>query len=721
MNETSIEKLALAVMAAYLLIVSGAVLVGTLWLLMIVGSLAGVPPAFAQTPSAGVQLEAGIAKEEVDGDLQSAMEVYRGIATDSSAPRDMRAKALLRLAGCYEKLGRQARQVYEQIVRDFADQPAAAQARSRLTALSQRERLNLPKTMSVRKIETNELISFFPTDTDGQRAVYESMNGKVSKYGPQSDLYFGDLTGHTRRLVFKGMNVNTGWIPSRDLSMVVLFFREPPAPVRVAVINTDGTGYRELLRDDYPGSLYGENGIPFQCCRLSWDNRYLPVAINSLKSGGRLLVVSVADGKRRELRSLETGQFVDAVFSPDGRFVAYETAPEPDQVDSSRVFVVPAQGGPERLVYESEPKPRHPLLPDERVALMDWTADGRYLLIADASYGMSGLYLYPIKNGVAEGTPVLVRSGDFRQGQSRPDGAFIYWDTSTGGNAEFHLASLDAEGRPGNWRRVDLRRGGNELTTQPSFSPDGQSIALVQKPGTLVLHNLSTGQERELYRSDAELLRCHYASHVPKVFCSEQKARETDLLAIAVESGEVERLGSVAAVGYLIRSSHDDQALYLTKSNPMEIPEYAPLVRWELATRRETVVATHPPDFVGFDRPSPDDRWVLRFTPQDFSVRAMSGGDWRSLAASFRSPSFGVAITPDGNWLLYHDTDMAGRPGLFRVPITGRQPQRVGEFPGNSVAGPLAISPDGREILAVTLGSNRDELWVLEHFVPSGK
>jgi hypothetical protein len=53
MKETRIKKLALALMGPCLLIVVGAVLVGTVWLLMVVGSLAGVSPAFAQTPSAG--------------------------------------------------------------------------------------------------------------------------------------------------------------------------------------------------------------------------------------------------------------------------------------------------------------------------------------------------------------------------------------------------------------------------------------------------------------------------------------------------------------------------------------------------------------------------------------------------------------------------------------------------------------------------------------------
>ena len=163
---------------------------------------------------AGVRLEAGIEKEDVDGDLKSAMDIYQKIAADTSAPRDVRAKALLRLAGCDEKLGKQAKQVYEQIVHDYADQPAAAQARKRLALLKKQENPALPTTMNVRKIEWAGLGEMSPCDTDGHRAVYRAADG---------NLYFGDLTGQNKRLVFK---VQPGdvpvWCPSRDLSMTAL-------------------------------------------------------------------------------------------------------------------------------------------------------------------------------------------------------------------------------------------------------------------------------------------------------------------------------------------------------------------------------------------------------------------------------------------------------------------------------------------------------------------
>src|SRR5580704_2637775 len=135
-------------MGAGSLLLTAAAIGSLVYLLVIFVSLV-TPPAFGQS-SAAVRLEGGMAKEDVDGDLKSAIDIYQKIAADASAPRDVRSKALLRLAGCYEKLGRQVTQVYEQIVRDFPDQPAATQARNRLAALQAN---SAPSTMTQRKIE----------------------------------------------------------------------------------------------------------------------------------------------------------------------------------------------------------------------------------------------------------------------------------------------------------------------------------------------------------------------------------------------------------------------------------------------------------------------------------------------------------------------------------------------------------------------------------------
>jgi hypothetical protein len=148
------EETAITCTAISDLLLSSGVIACAVYLLLTLASLVTVQPVFAQsTPvAAGVRLETGIEKEDVDGDLKSAMDIYQKIVTDTAAPRDVLAKALLRLAGCDEKLGKQAKQIYEQIVHDFADQPAAAQARSRLALLKQQENPVTPTTMSVARL-----------------------------------------------------------------------------------------------------------------------------------------------------------------------------------------------------------------------------------------------------------------------------------------------------------------------------------------------------------------------------------------------------------------------------------------------------------------------------------------------------------------------------------------------------------------------------------------
>jgi hypothetical protein len=73
-----------------------------------------------------------------------------------------------------------------------------------------------------------------------------------------------------------------------------------------------------------------------------------------------------------------------------------------------------------------------------------------------------------------------------------------------------------------------------------------------------------------------------------------------------------------------------------------------------------------------------------------------------------------MVFTPDGNWLLYHGADAAGKHGLFRLATAGGQPERVGDFPSQNKVGFLNISPDGQKIIAQA--ENLPELWILENF-----
>jgi Tol biopolymer transport system component len=713
----TVERVTPAISAAGISLLRVAVITGMIYLLLELLFLAGVRPVHAQsgTVAAGVRLEAGIEKEDVDGDLKSATDIYQKISADTAAPRDVRAKALLRLAGCDEKLGKQAKQVYEEIVRDYADQAAAAEARKRLASIKQQEHPAPPATMTLRKIEWKGLGWIDVSDTDGDRTIYVPWNGS---------LYFGDLAGHTKRLVFKAepdSSALLGWQASRDFSKLLLVLKpNPERPAMVALVNIDGSGYRELVHDDAQGNILG---IATQS-QWSWDNRSLLFYTPSEAGKGfcRLWVVSASDGQHRELVSTEETIW-KAVFSPDGRYVAYEVWPKDrSSTGMSRIFVVPAQGGEPRMIYESGPwgVARFSLL-------KDWTADGRFLAIKDVRGGKSALYLLPMINGSATGPATFVRYGAFDDAYTTASGALVYTEQSTKPTklAAF-IASFDPDGHLGSWRHLELRGRLDGSSPFQSFSPDGRQIVyLAADPDParrdIVLRDLSTGKERVLYDSAIRNLYCFFSANVSKVFCTEtveDRGKWTsELISLTVDSGLVERVASFQGTRIILQSPLDDNIFFFsTNENATGNP---PVVRWDRSTRQETVVSTPSANPTEED-PSHDGRWLVRMMNGSSQVRPMTGGQWRTLVSGL-TEYLPPETTPDGKWILYNAIDSSGKRSLFRVSINGGDPQRLGGYPIREFTGrdTLRISPDGREILAAeTEFTTNYDLWVLENFEP---
>jgi Tol biopolymer transport system component len=669
--------------------------------------LAGSQPLIAQPApqTAGVRLEAGIEKEDVDGDLRSAMDIYQKIAADTSAPRDVRAKALLRLAGCDEKLGRQAKQIYEQIVHDYADEPAAANARKRLAAIELLEHPAPPATMSLRKIEWAGLGPMGGTDTDGERAVYWSAG----------HLYFGDLAGHNRHLI--GNFKKFGSAPSRDFSLVALNLKaDSSRHHKLAVIKIDGTGYRELICDDSSNSIFGTTSS-FNMT-WSWDDKYIEISdFDPLSSRhGQVWIVSVANGQHRVLVDQGDAYVRKAVFSPNGQYVAYEAWPRNDRVDqTSRVFVVPVEGGKPRIAFESAPwAPGYTIM-----SLMDWTADGRYLAVHDVRQGKSALYVQPIKGGAAGGEAAFVRYGEFDDGYTTVDGALVFQDnTVRPKNVSISLALIDADGHLGAWRFLDLNAHQNPW---PSFSPDGSQIAyvgLAPDPArrSLFVRDLATGHDREIYQSAGGPLLCQYSIHSPRVFCSfESDEGVTELFSVEVESGAVEQIATFSEPRYLVRCGWDDGTFYFSTNGWRWGSLDPPTIEWNRSTGRETVIARDRDDF---QMPSPDGRSTVGLRDGILSVRPSSGGDWMPLVSGITA-EFPVFATPDGEWVLYQDHDVGWKISLFRVPIAGGKPQRMGDPPSSLAYGDFFFSADGHQVLA--WGENTIELWLLENFEPSAK
>jgi Tol biopolymer transport system component len=635
------------------------------------------------------QYREALHKQQVEGDLNGAVKIYQSLVAAKTTDRVMKAKALLQLATANETLGKEsdARSLYERIVMEFLDQPAATKAKEWLDA----HRTIAPPTMTLRKIEFGNGVQDVVA-TDGKRAVYWDI--------PTHRLLIGDVGGKNTRLVYQAeANRVPEVFVSRDLSMALFHFAN--VPPKIAVIKTDGNDYKEL-------DVFARSGQ----LSWSWDNRYL-----LFHGNGLLLKISVADGTRSAVLQDENDEISAAEFSPDGQLVAFS---EGARLGLGRIYIIPTRGGDRQLVAKE-------------AVLYDWSSDGRNLLIGEPRSGSLGIVAVRVQNGRPSSEQVPIRAALPEAGLSQimRNGAMVV-RTNEGPTSQVFWGSLGSDNHL-TWKALDLKGSTNRYGGYPTWSPDGRQIAYVQKSplsltGAVRLHTPATGEDRELYNSKGGMNLCVWARVRPALFCQEYVGAKTEVLSVAVDSGKAERIGSLDGVRNLVDVSPDDRFLYSASSENIR-GTYPSTFRWEIAANQESRLGGYQRTFNGPDGPSV--YWM--FGPRDRrEIKIREEGDDRARANDFRhlafvrippSPIFGpvpVRITRDGKWAVYHDKDAGGKDSLYRVSTAGGDPEYLGDYPTSNLTSFLTVSPDGRQFAVGVQGAARPpEFWVMENFLPA--
>jgi tetratricopeptide (TPR) repeat protein len=122
--------------------------------------------SIAQTPEQLYQK--GLMKEEGEGILKDAIDLYSQVADNLNADQSLRAKALLHIGMCYEKLGtEQAVKAYQRLVNNFPAQKSEVSiAMERLSRLTTKES---PGEIIIRQVWTGqEADGFGSVSADGE-------------------------------------------------------------------------------------------------------------------------------------------------------------------------------------------------------------------------------------------------------------------------------------------------------------------------------------------------------------------------------------------------------------------------------------------------------------------------------------------------------------------------------------------------------------------------
>lgn len=680
--------------------------------------------------SADILLGTAIHQEEVEGDLEAAIETYKKLLAEYPDNHPLAAQAQFRIGICYEKLGlKEAEKAFQKVIENYPDQTAIVEmARKKLAVLS-------GARASVQKGEGDLGFQKVWSGTGVDELGDVSPDGRLFGFtswdtGDLAVLEFA--TGKIRRLTDKGP-----WTKSSDFAM---FPEWSPDGRFLAYDWFDGQGkHMELrligLEEPEPTILYPHKlATAGDILPMDWhpNGEEILVLIGRPPDTYQLGFISVSDKTLRVLKefknfsfSIEGGSPWNFVISPDGRTIAYDKASRENPMNRD-IFLLSTNGTQEQRLFD------HPAL-DHVCA---WTADGQHLLFVSDRTGSLGLWIVPVKEGKILEAPRLVKAdmGSFSPiGRTGQDQLFF---ASLRGGSDIYLAEVDpAAGQllaPA-VKQVRLYEGRNAF---PEFSPDGKSFLYLSTRGNypwvttvLCLSSLETGEIREIDTGIKTAGNMMAMASAPQwrpdgraisIFGKDGQGRsgihqfdlESGKTSLLVPSGEKERIRSHCW-------ATDGLALFYTKGEQISYQIYT----WDLKTGQEKVLPGSPEDAWNIDI-SFDGQWLAILNGERtrrLSIIPAKGGTPQELHSFKVNGMYNMFPTwsADGKFIYYcsRKTEMSGWD-MWRFSVEDKQVQKIDPSTLNFRF--ASFHPDGRRMIfsTETFLDENSEIWMMENFLP---
>jgi Tol biopolymer transport system component len=686
-------------------------------LLIIVVMLSAVSLVAPHSPTPRELFERARIFEESNRNLDEAVALYGQVATQST-DRELAANAQLRAGLLHERLGRtpEARRVFQAVLARFPDVgDVARQAQAHLSAVVTRA----TPDPTVRLVWSGGDVDFLGAPSpDGRYISYADWN--------TGNLTVRDLsTGEDRHVTNKG-----GWTDSPEFVESSVF---SPDGRQIAyawfngeiyelrTITVSGTERRTLSRN--PEFTYQR---PEQ---WSSDGRYILTTLWSTDRMARLALVSTADGSARVVKSLDWRGPRKAALSPDSRFIAYDF-PAQDDAEARDVFVLTVDAG--QLVRLTSHAANDTLL--------GWTPDGRRILFASDRTGSTSAWAVEILEGKPIGEPHLVKAGigaAWPMGFTR-SGAFYHGAES--GSLDVYLAPFDPRASRLTGPPVRITERFLESSPSPAFSPDGRALAFGSQlvpgpagtaPVVFAIRSLQSGDVRELPVDLTYVARLYWPAGGRWLVATGRDRRNRDgIFRVSLDTGATTTLVTGESDVQLRAPwlSPDGAVLFYLRGRQGWSGDTARIVRRDLATSEERELHRVEPT-LSLRRMalSPDGRQITFITVDSrdgssaLQVMSAQGGDARRLVTVMPPDSITtgwdlLAWSSDGQRVFFgKDGGTPIRRRLWSVPAAGGDAGGV-ELPLESI-GNVTFHPQGTQI-AITSGTFKKEVWVLEHFLP---
>ncbi len=567
--------------------------------------------------------------------------------------------------------------------------------------------------------------------------------------GEGRNLVVRDLaTGKNRRLTNKQADGAFYYTHSRfspeGTQIAYIYWPGCPRCQELCIMGPDGSGSKTLYRTQEGGGIYTIGG-------WSPDGKYISAILRyEMQTKNQIVMISVADGSLRILKTLDRPVPRLSHFSPDGRYIVYDSAPQVDSPQAD-IFLLATDGSHEVPLVE------HPA----NDCVLDWTPDGDFLFSSDRT-GTDSMWIIQVKDGRPQGAPELIKPDI---GQIRPlvftsEGSFYYNVNRT--TSDVYIATLDPQTSKLLSPPAKVSKSFTGSNQWPAWSPDGKYLAYRSLPlsagatstsrNAIVILSVDTGKERRILPkftssgafSIDRIFRWFPDGH--SILAMGGNWNRKGFFKINIQTGDVtslywgkpDELISWAAtlspdgktIFYLAEDSDASSSLLMALD--IETGQKKEITKPDDPFSQRIFIFAVSPDGQKLVFPNqervPNSDEILIF----LKVIPITGGEpvelmrlKTKLGKGIRRS--GLVWTSDGAHLLY----WRGRDNfqiryksdkylveLWRVSAEGGEPEKLGLAMEN-VAG-LCIHPDGRRI-AFHNNHVVQEIWLLENFLPKKK